>query len=171
MNRSRDALHCWHVTVNPLLDEPLHSGLNGVVHPATAAAALALGHWVADAPGTVSQVTFPGWTTHTCVAAAQLIWMPELPHEKLPGQEPLLSVASQAAALGPLALQATRSANPAPQPEAIHRAIGERRRRGAREPVIPRAYPVPAVAGGLRMASDPRPRARPTGVFCRTPRR
>jgi hypothetical protein len=43
----RDApalVHCVQVTVIPVADEPLHDGLNGIMHPAIAAASLALGH-------------------------------------------------------------------------------------------------------------------------------
>jgi hypothetical protein len=68
------------------------------VQPAVAAASLGLGQWVDDAPVIVSQNTIPGWTTQTWVAASQLNWMPELPHEKLPWQELAEAVSLHAAA-------------------------------------------------------------------------
>ncbi len=76
-------------------DDPLHDGVNGVVHPAVLAASLALGQCVADAPAIVSQNTIPGWTTHTWVAASHEISMPELPHAKVPEHELAESVLEQ----------------------------------------------------------------------------
>jgi hypothetical protein len=82
--------------VIPAFDEPLHDGLNGVVQPASACAALGLGQRLAEAPLNASQRTWPGVTTQTDVDLSHVIWMPELPQAKVPWHGPAVSLLSHA---------------------------------------------------------------------------
>ena len=52
----------------PPFEEPLQLGANGVMQPATAAAALGLGHDCSDAPEMFTQFTMPGEITQTWLA-------------------------------------------------------------------------------------------------------
>lgn len=87
----RAAPHCLQVTVIPAVDDPLHEGVNGVVHPAAPAAAALLGQLPAETP-TARQVTEPALTTQTDVALSHDIWMPEFPHENEPWHASLESL-------------------------------------------------------------------------------
>ncbi len=94
--RRASSRHCSQLTVIPDEELPSQAAWNGVVQPLRLAAAASLGQLVADAPVTVSQLTAPGLSTHTCVARSQVSWIPELPHTNVPVHGPDVSVRSHA---------------------------------------------------------------------------